>query len=245
MKSCRASQRRAQRVALSGACMCACAAWNCAARAQNGSLEPEWSPPAPGIRADRPANTEPAGSGKRTDHLRVGAIVSAGFPRPLAIEGIVKLERLLSFGLEYSTQPRITVSDVSFVSWAITGSARVFPLRGPFFLGLRAGRQHVNAQAAVSGYGYTLPIALGVDTTFINPQLGFLWTWEPGITIGIDAGLQIPLSSSTSSTLVSSSMPSAVQQAVSPVQRTLENTAGVIGQTMLPTVDLLKLGMMF
>lgn len=244
MISCRAGQRRAQRVALSCSCMCACAVWNGSALAQSGSLEPEWSP-APSAPADRPANPEQERSNKRTDHLRVGAIVSAGFPRPLAIEGIVKVERLLAFGLEYSTQPRVSVSDVSFVSWAVTGSARVFPLRGPFFLGLRAGRQHVNAEAAVSGYGYTVPIALGVDTTFINPQVGFLWTWEPGITIGIDAGLQIPLSSSTSSTLGSSTMPTAAQAVISPIQRTLENVAGTVGQTMLPTVDLLKIGMLF
>lgn len=97
----------------------------------------------------------------------------------------------------------------------------------------------------MSGYGYTVPISLGVDTTFINPQIGFLWTWEPGLTIGIDAGLQIRLFSSTSSTLGSAAMPSAVEAAISPVQRTLENVAGTVGQTLLPTVDLLKLGMLF
>jgi hypothetical protein len=245
MISCRAGQSRVQRAVLSCGCMCAYAVWNGAAVAQSSSSEPAWSPPAASVAVDRPANGAPEHSDKRADHLRVGAIVSAGFPRPLAVEGLVKVERLLAFGLEYSAQPRVTVSEVSFASWAVTGSARVFPLRGPFFLGLRAGRQHLNAQAAVSGYGYTLPITLGVDTTFINPQIGFLWTWDPGITLGIDAGLQIPLSSSTSSTLVSSSMPTVVQQAVTPVQRTLESTAGVVGQTMLPTIDLLKIGMLF
>jgi len=36
-----------------------------------------------------------------------------------------------------------------------------------------------------------------------------------------------------------------VQQAVSPVQSTLENVAGAIGQTVLPTIDLVKIGMLF
>lgn len=242
MISCRAAQGRALRVALS--CGGACAFWNSAVLAQNSSLEPEWGAPSASA-GDRPANTEHTRSGKRTDHFRLGALVSAGFPRPLAVEGVIKIERLLALGLEYSTLPRATMSDVHFGASAITGSARVFPLRGPFFVGLRAGRQHVGADAAVSGYGYSVPITLAVDTVFLNPQIGFLWTWDPGITIGIDAGVQIPLSSDVSSTLVNSSMPSAVQRAVSPVQRSLENVAGVVGQTVLPTVDLVKVGMLF
>ncbi|HEY3254273.1 MAG TPA: hypothetical protein VGJ91_10005, partial [Polyangiaceae bacterium] len=129
-------------------CAWACAVWNGAATAQNSSSEPGWSPPAPSVPADRAGSAEAARSDKRTDHLRLGALVGVGFPRPLAIEGIVKLERALAFGLEYSTQPRITVSEVSFASWAVAGSARFFPLRGPFFVGMRAGRQHLNAQAS-------------------------------------------------------------------------------------------------
>jgi hypothetical protein len=213
--------------------------------AQSSNSEPAWTPPAPSVPADRPGKGEGERSKERSDHLRLGALVSAGFPRPLAIEGMVKLERTVALGLEYSTLPGATVSDVHFGCWAIAGSARVFPLRGPFFLGLRAGRQHVSARASVSGYGYTVPITLGVDTTFLNPQIGFLWTWDPGITIGIDAGLQIPISSSTSSSLGGSTMPTTTQQVVAPVQRTLENVAGAVGQTVLPTVDLVKVGMLF
>ncbi|HYQ00771.1 MAG TPA: hypothetical protein VER96_18980 [Polyangiaceae bacterium] len=242
MISCGAAQRRAWCAALS--CGCACAVWNSAAAAQDSALQPQWAAASPSV-ADRPAKVEPERSSKRTDHVRLGALVSAGFPRPLAVEGMVKIERLVALGVEYSTLPSATVSDVHFGASAIAGSARVFPLRGPFFLGLRAGRQHVSADAAVSGYGYTVPVTLAVDTIFLNPQVGFLWTWDPGITIGIDAGLQIPLKSDVSSTLVNSTMPSAVQQAVSPVQRTMENVAGAVGQTVLPTIDLVKVGMLF
>jgi hypothetical protein len=245
MISCRVGQSRAQRVALSCGCVWVCLLCNDAALAQNSELSPEWATPAPSAPRDRAGSAEHEQSSKRTDHVRLGVLGSAGFPRPLSIEGIVKLERVLALGLEYSTLPRSTVSDVHFGCWAIAGSARVFPLRGPFFLGLRAGRQHLSADAAVSGYGYTVPITLGVDTTFLNPQVGFLWTWEPGFTLGVDAGLQIPLSSDTSSTLATSAMPSAVQQAVAPVQRSLEGVAGTVGQTVLPTIDLVKVGMLF
>ncbi|HEY1536177.1 MAG TPA: hypothetical protein VGF76_19285, partial [Polyangiaceae bacterium] len=120
----------------------------------------------------------------------------------------------------------------------------VFPFRGPFFLGLRAGRQHVTADASVSAYGYTVPVGLSVDTTFLNPQLGFMWTWNPGITLGVDAGVQIPVSSQASSSL-QSPVPSVAQAAVSPAQQTLENVAKAAGQTTLPAVDLIRVGFLF
>jgi hypothetical protein len=243
-----ARQSSALRAALASGC--AFVFWNGSARAQSAALEPDLWPISPNPSQgplpsrDKPSSESNESSTSRTDHLRIGALVGVGFPRPLAIEGIVKLERTLALGLEYSALPQISVSDVQVSAWAIAGSARVFPFRGPFFVGLRAGRQHLNAQASVSGYGYTVPVSLGVDTTFLNPQIGFLWTWDPGFSIGIDAGLQIPLTSSTASS-VDASMPSAVQQYVSPLQNTMESVAGTVGQTVLPTIDLVRIGVLF
>ena len=247
MISCSARQSGAQRAAFAGACVCVCAFWNSSSAAQSSSLQPgllNLSPESP-TRDTAGSDTNRESEKSRADHLRIGALVSAGFPRPLSVEGIVKLERYVALGLEYSTLPSITVSDVHVACWAIAGSARVFPLRGPFFVGLRAGRQHLNAEATLSAYGYSAPLALGVDTTFLNPQVGFLWTWDPGFSIGIDAGLQIPLSSSSASSFTSTSMPSVVQQAVSPIQQTMEDVAKTVGQTTLPTVDLIRIGMLF
>jgi hypothetical protein len=224
--------------------------FNGAARAQSASLEPDLWPVSPTpsqvarVSRDEPSRESNESATSRTDHLRIGALVGVGFPRPLAVEALVKLERTLALGLEYSTLPQISVSDVQVRAWAIAGSARVFPFRGPFFVGLRAGRQHLNADTSVSGYGYTVPVALGVDTTFLNPQLGLLWTWDPGFSIGIDAGLQIPLTSSTTSS-INVSTPSAAQQYVKPAQNTIEDVARAVGQTVLPTVDLVRIGVLF
>jgi hypothetical protein len=176
--------------------------------------------------------------------VQFGALVGVSFPRPLSVEGIVKLEQLAALGLDYSSLPQIGVSGVQLTSWAVAGSARVFPFRGPFFFGLRVGRQHATADAVVSAYGYTVPVGLSVDTTFLNPQLGFMWTWNPGITLGVDAGIQIPVSSQASSSL-QSPVPSVAQAAVSPAQQTLENVARAAGQTTLPTLDLIRVGFLF
>jgi hypothetical protein len=56
--------------------------------------------------------------------------------------------------------------------------------------------------------------------------------------------LQIPISSSTSSDL-KASIPGAVQPFVAPARARAENVARAIGQTLLPTFDLIKIGVLF
>jgi len=155
----------------------------------------------------------------------------------LEIEGLLKLEKTIAIGAEYSVLPTITVSGVQTSFWALAADARVFPFQGPFFFGVRAGRQHlgVDGAATVDHYG-TFSESMTVDTTFVNPRLGFLWTWEPGFTIGIDAGVQIPVTSSVSTTI-----PSQVALQL-PVYSDVVSVANTLGKTVLPTVDLLRIG---
>src|SRR5581483_368746 len=81
----------------------------------------------------------------RTDHFQVGAIGGVGFPRPLAIEGMVKIERTFGLGLEYGALPTITTPNVEVSYWSVAGDARYFFMRGPFFIGLKVGMQHLAA----------------------------------------------------------------------------------------------------
>jgi hypothetical protein len=169
----------------------------------------------------------------KKEHLRAGVIAGVGFPRPLAIEGLIKIERTLALGVEYSVLPKLTVSGVETSFWAVAADARLFPFGGPFFVGLRAGRQHLGGRGSVTVAQIgSVTESLEVDTTFLNPRLGFLWTWEPGITLGIDAGAQIAIASSESS-----SLPSGLS-----ITRDVNGVANSLGRTTLPTVDLLKIG---
>jgi hypothetical protein len=243
MRSWSALRSCAWRVAFAGGC--AGASWSLPAWAESNALELQPLSVLQEPLRDRSGTEASRQSEKsRADQLRFGALLGVGFPRPLSVEGLVKLEQVVAFGLEYSALPQISVSNVQVTSWAVAGSVRAFPFRGPFFVGLRAGRQHLTANATVSGYGYTVPVSLGVDTSFLNPQLGFLWTWQPGISLSIAAGVQIPLSSNASSS-VQAAMPTAVQQAIAPTQRKAEDVAASIGQTTLPTLDLLRIGVLF
>ena len=180
----------------------------------------------------KPKEAEKPRSG---DGVRVGVLGGVGFPRPLAVEGVVLIDRLVLLGGEYSALPATTIEGVQTSLWAIAADARVFPFRGAFFVGVRAGQQHLDQSATVTVTGVgTFSGSQSADTTFINPRIGFLWRWSV-LAVGMDAGVQIPVSASTASNL-----PPGVSAppAVTAVMQTL-------GQQTLPTIDLLRIGLVF
>jgi hypothetical protein len=223
----------------------AAVAWSAIAKAQRAapwvaSSQPLLVPgvtPGPALSTPAPDQAEPEGkrAGAHIERPDIGVLVSTGFPRPLAIEALLKFEQTLALGAEYSVFPTTSISGVKARSWALAADARVFPLRGPFFFGLRAGRQHLSgdASATIPGRG-TVSESMQVDTTFLNPRMGLLWTWKPGVTLGVNMGVQIPMSSSTTSTLPAGT--SASQQAAS--------IADTLGNSTIPTIDLLQLGVL-
>ena len=172
---------------------------------------------------------------KEAEHLGIGAMAGVGFPRPLSVEALVRIERTVAFGVEYSALPKLTVAGVDARMWALAADARVFPFRGAFFIGVRGGMQHASASSTVAVSQLSITEQLDVDTLFINPRIGFLWGSAPGLTIGIEAGVQIPLSSS-----VTSSLPSQVL-----ATRELTAVTDTLGKSALPTVDLLRIGFLF
>jgi hypothetical protein len=164
--------------------------------------------------------------------VRAGVLGGVGFPRPLAVEGVLELGRLFMLGGEYSALPTTTISGAQTSMWAIAGDARVFPMRNGFFIGLRVGRQHLDESASITVTGVgAFSATNSADTTFINPRLGFLWSFGP-VALGMDAGVQIPLSTSTSNTLPPGvTLPSSVT-----------DVTHALSSQLIPTIDLLRLG---
>jgi hypothetical protein len=167
------------------------------------------------------------------DALRIGVLGGVGFPRPLAVEGVLVFDRLVLLGAEYSALPATTFSGVQTSIWAVAADARVFPFRNGFFLGVRGGEQHLDesAHVTVTNVG-AFSASNAADTTFVNPRMGFLWSWGP-LALGIDAGVQIPLSASTSSNLPAGVTPPA----------TVTDLTRMLSQQVIPTIDLLRIGL--
>jgi hypothetical protein len=178
--------------------------------------------------APSPKETDTA---RRGDGVHLGVLGGVGFPRPLEVEGLLEFDRLIVLGVEYSALPTTAFSGVQTSLWALAADLRVFPFRNAFFIGLRAGKQHLSEMASVSSDTGTVSAGETADTTFINPRIGFLWTWH-ALAIGIDAGVQIPLLTTSSSTL-----PAGVSAPASAV-----DVSRTLSQDAIPTVDLLRLG---
>jgi hypothetical protein len=183
---------------------------------------------------ERPAPSDRPGEESAGHRPQFGALVGLGFPRPLSIEGMVKIDDFLSVGAEYGVLPSITVDGVQTNLWSFAGDARVFPFRNAFFIGLRAGRQHVGASTTVNVESVgSLPETLALDSWFLNPRIGLLWTGSSGLTVGAELGIQIPIASGVTSSLPLALAPDA------------ERTASTLGKTVLPTINLLQIGMLF
>jgi hypothetical protein len=182
---------------------------------------------------------------KRKDAVQLGAVVGVGFPRPLAAEAMIKVQRWVALGVEYSVFPKTTISDVDASLWALAGDLRVFPFRNGFFLGVRAGQQRLAADTDVTLEGQTINVATAVDTVFVNPRVGLLWTFNSGITLGIDAGLQFPVSTRTSGALaLSSDFDEMLPGDYGSTVRQVRNVAEYLGDSTIPTLDLLRIGLL-
>jgi hypothetical protein len=169
------------------------------------------------------------------DGLRVGVLGGVGFPHPLAVEGVVEFDRLVLLGAEYSALPTTTFEGVQTSLWAVAADARVFPFRNGFFVGVRGGQQHLDQSATITVTNVgTYSGSISADTTFINPRMGFLFNLSV-LALGIDAGVQIPVSAS-----IASNLPAGVSAppAVTAVTQ-------LLSQQVLPTIDLLRIGLVF
>jgi hypothetical protein len=182
-----------------------------------------------------PAPPAPAeASGEATSPyppFRAGAIAGMGFPRPFAVEAIAQLWTHAVVGVEYGFMPDVTVQGVQVGTWSLAGDARWLPWRGPLFVGLRAGVQHADVAGSlpVSGWG-TVNETLGLDATFFNPRIGLLWVMRSGLVLGMEAGVEIPLSTSMTSTWSLAYAPD--------LQRQIEG----LQRSVLPTIDLIRIG---
>lgn len=178
-----------------------------------------------------------APSGQKPSRPRIGLYGSAGFPSPISVGALVAIDQRFLLGAEYGFLPvsQLAGFDVVHRSWS--ADARWFPFRGgPFFVGVRAGRQHLAASktVTVSGWGSATG-STTADSWYVNPRLGLFRMWDSGFFVGADVGLKVPLGhSSTESVPYGQPMP----EEVTKVRDTLS-------ARVIPTITLAQLGFAF
>lgn len=198
---------------------------------------PSERPPAP----DRPSAAEK--KKEEHDHFRLGPVLSLGFPRPFALEGLLKIEDVIGLGVEYSFLPKTTLADVSTRFDAFAVDLSWYPFRGGFFIGMRGGRQWLSGSASlrVQNVG-TYTESVEASAWFVNPRIGYLYTWSSGFTLGVDVGVQLPVGAtyerSGPATAAGLAQGTSVDDALRRVTKTL-------GNDVTPTVDLFRIGFLF
>ena len=104
-----------------------------------------------------------------------------------------------------------------------------------FFLGLGIGRSEVIGRATASAYGVAGEASATTRTTYVLPELGILYRFSFGLTLGADVAVQLPFAGSTSS---SSSVAGVAVGLPDDVARTLI----ALETTPIPVVHFVRIG---
>jgi hypothetical protein len=178
--------------------------------------------PAPATAAPEKVQTRPAQPVQRArvedqhQMFHVGAMLGlVSLPRPVDGEVFVKFMDLVSLGFSYSDFPNF-VADPLLTAVGANGGGRVgrlddfssyeanvkiFPFQGAFFFGSSLGHQSLRGAVTESTVAGPQTGNADVQSTYATPRLGFLWNWNSGFLLGVDAGVQLKLSSDVSTTL--------------------------------------------
>lgn len=182
-------------------------------------------------RAVPPSREAPMAPDRPIRRIRAGAIAGFGFPRPIAVEALAKIDDRLAVGIEYGAMPTISVARVDATTWSLAGDARLFPFGGALFVGVRAGHQHIGAETSLAPLS-NRRAELTIDSWYVNPRVGMLWTSPIGLTLGAEVGVQIPFAST-----LSTNIPSSFERA-----KTAIDIANGLGRRVIPTIDVLRVG---
>src|SRR6266849_2590264 len=176
--------------------------------------------------------------------VHFGATVGLSLPRPLDAQLYVRAFGFVSVGFSYSDFPsfvadpllsaaglkngQTTVRLDQFSAWE--ADVRVFPFAGIFFVGSGLGRQSFKSSVTQSTTFGNFDGSVAVSTTYATPRVGYLWTVGPGVVLGVDAGVQLKLSSDAQVTLPPGAPPDMQSQA--------DRVVDVFGHYPLPSMHL-------
>jgi hypothetical protein len=164
--------------------------------------------------ADNNAELAPKAFDQKKDDsprmFHVGAMVGlVSLPRPLDVELYARVTDYFFVGFSYSDFAAVFADPLLSAAGLKSGSTtarldqfngfdvdlRVFPFGGSFFLGSSFGRQSVKGAVTESTQVGPQTATLDLATVYATPRVGWLWTFGPGLTLGLDAGVQLKLSS--------------------------------------------------
>jgi len=190
--------------------------------------------------------------------FRIGPVIGVGLPSLINVGGVIKLTRYFAAGINIGIAPDVKFAyygeaTVSYHAYQIYG--HIHPLGGGFYLGASVGyalargtdEQTVALPAEIHviypslGNAVTLKSEGSVQTMVLTPELGYFQTWKSGFSLGVGAGLQIPIASSDVKfdQDVNADVPAEVlKQYLDPTAHAVKDTLERVGQALIPTVGI-------
>jgi hypothetical protein len=134
--------------------------------------------------------------------VRLVPTIGVGAPDGMRVGMFAKWRGLVAVGGAFSLLPETKVPGLEAQVTRASGEAfaRIHPFRGAFFLGVAGGYAQTKGEVTdermafrqvqqVTTRGYA-------NAIYVAPHLGFQWLLPMGMTVGFDAGLEIPVASS-------------------------------------------------
>lgn len=209
----------------------------------------ETAPPpstAPAPVAPAPAAAAPAkevDDGYRTSGIIPGVLLGPKatatllFPPSVMVGAEVRVIGYIGASFEYGVFPRnqtIQGYTTQISSWS--AGLRAYPWRGAFFVGAVLGRYDVSFSQTAGAGSQFQTASLDIAATYLGPQIGWKWTWDFGLFLGLNLGYGFSLdykSTMTNPALASSDLVN------------IQKNADQYVKTGIPIVTLLELGFLF
>lgn len=148
--------------------------------------------------------------------FHVGAMLGLlSLPRPLDVEIYARVTDFFFVGVSYSDFPAFVADPLLSAAGVKDGTTtarldqfsgwdadlRVFPFAGSFFVGSSFGRQSLKGTITEQTTLGPQSAVIDLATIYATPRLGYLWTFGPGVVLGLDVGVQLKLSADRNVTM--------------------------------------------
>lgn len=138
--------------------------------------------------------------------MRAGAAAGVGVPDGIRLSAVFKWSGVIAFGGAFSTLPSLTLpgTDATIARTGGEGFVRVHPFRTAFFFGIAGGFAHTSGTYSEVVKGQRIALSGTTGTGYVAPHLGFHFMLPYTLTLGFDAGVEIPIAASREGSLAKS-----------------------------------------
>ncbi len=182
--------------------------------------------------------------------VRVGPTVGIGAPDGLRFGLFTTWKGLLGAGGALSVIPSLGVPGAApgkVSRFTGEGFLRVHPFRGAFFAGLAGGvakTDGITSKLAVANDPSSrADLHASSTAVYLAPHLGFRWMLSFGLTIGFDAGVEIPVISSKAEFDATASASGQIQDV--PGKGKIATAMNYAASKPVPVLHLLEVGYAF